>query len=305
MSKGSYGESYYKEENDLMPNQSGAGNCLLNKALLKPIEYPGLIRLGPNGDGGYVIPGDQIKSCELLISLGLSDNWLFDKEFLARNPTARVIGVDHTVGPWWFLRRIFIYLWKIPLYALIGNRRKISKYATKLRNCVGYFFFFREPHSHLKRRVSTSGGRLDISLGQILDSNLGRPARHDVFLKMDIEGSEYGVVQDIVQYQNRIRCIAAEFHDLDKRTEEFNESMQSLSQHFCIVHIHGNNGSAYDYTNDFPSAAEITFINKSLIEWDLPFSAFQYPRERLDFPNNPAAPDYRLHFEQLTGPWSA
>ncbi len=280
-----------------MPDKDGVVNLLLDKSRLRPIDYPNLIRLGPKGDGGYVVPRDQINDCELLISLGLSDNWVFDKEFLAINSTAKVIGVDHTNGPWWFLRRILIYFWKLILYSSIRNRRKRDKYSAKFRNSIGYFSFFRDPRIHLKKRISASNGKSDISLGQILRSNFTQHAYHDVFLKMDIEGAEYETVPDIVLCQNRIRCIAAEFHDIDKKTSDFNECMKSLLQHFSVVHIHGNNGAGYDHINDFSSVLEITFINKSLLNEEFSFSTSEYPREGLDFPNNPGVLDFGLHFE--------
>lgn len=269
----------------------------LDKTVLIPVEYPNLIRLGPKGDGGYVVPGDQIKDCSLLVSLGLSDNWDFDREFLAMNPAAKVIGVDHTIGSLWILRRILVYSWKVLLYTLILDRRKRSKYVAKVRNHFGYFSFFREPHVHLKKRASSRTGQLDISLGQILETNPALGTRHDVFLKMDIEGAEYDVSRDIIRCQDRIRCIAAEFHDLGERTEEFNVCMQALSSHFFVVHVHGNNGASYDLKNDFPSTVEMTFVNRALFDKGFLLSAREYPRIELDFPNDPNAPEYGLHFE--------
>ncbi|MBI3189979.1 MAG: FkbM family methyltransferase [Ignavibacteriales bacterium] len=269
----------------------------LNKSLLKPIAYPNLIRLGPDGDGGYVIPEDQITSCSLLLSLGLSDNWDFDKEFLARNPKVRIVGVDHTIGRWWFLRRIFIYSWKVFMYALLFNRRKREKYRDKVRGYLEYFTFFREPHIHLKRRISSNSGTVDIQLGEILDSHNAQHLRHDVFLKMDIEGAEYDTTQDIIKHHHRIRCITGEFHDLDTRTNDFNKCMASLSQHFSVLHVHGNNGAPYDNTNDFPSVVELTLINKEVLGKKVSFSLSEYPRKGLDFPNNSAVPDYSLRFE--------
>ncbi len=256
-----------------------------------------LVRLGTRGDGGYVVPEDQISKCGVLISLGLSDNWDFDREFLARNPAARVIGVDHTVGPWWFLRRVLLYSWKIFMNALLFNPRKVGKYISRWRNNVEYFSFFKKPNVHLKRRVSVGNNALDIRLGEILDTIPAQNTGPDVFLKMDIEGAEYGTAKDIIRCHNRIRCIAAEFHDLDTRTAEFNECMEGLSRYFRVVHIHGNNGAGYDSVNDFPSVVEITLINKSLLKGGSSVSLSEYPRPGLDFPNNPAVPDYKFQFK--------
>ena len=43
------------------------------------IENNELVRLGSVDDGGYVAPKQTILSSELLVSLGISDNWDFEK----------------------------------------------------------------------------------------------------------------------------------------------------------------------------------------------------------------------------------
>jgi hypothetical protein len=269
---------------------------LLEKQQLRPRLYPFLVRLGPPGDGGYVVSSDQISHCRLLISLGICDNWEFDKDFLKLNPSVSVVGVDHTVGPFFFLSGIPFVLCKIIGYLLIFNRVKLRKYTSRLHAYLEYFTFFRDPHKHLKKRVSAfDDGALNITLDAIL--NTSAPGEeHDVFLKMDIEGSEYEVVPDIIKNHARIRCLAAEFHFLDKRTEEFNQAMRLLAQYFSIVHVHGNNIGSYDETNDFPASIEITWVNKDILEDELAVSTVSYPREGLDIPNTPAKPDYALRF---------
>lgn len=269
---------------------------LLDKQQLRPVFYPALTRLGPPGDGGYVIPADQISPCRLLLSLGLCDNWKFDKDFLRLNPGVSIVGVDHTVGPAYFISGIPFCLGKILGYALICNGAKLHKYTSRLHDYVEYFSFFRDPHKHLKRRVSASiNGPLDITLDAILNAS-APDGEHDVFLKMDIEGSEYEIVPDIVKNHRRIRCLAAEFHRLHQRTEEFNQAMRMLAQHFSIVHIHGNNIGPYDETIDFPISVEITWVNKAILETELGPSPASYPREGLDLPNTPTRPDYQLNF---------
>jgi len=269
---------------------------LLDKKQLRPLLYPTLTRLGPPGDGGYVVPADQISHCRRLISLGLSDNWKLDKEFLKLNPAVSIVAVDHTVGPAFFISGIPFCLCKILGYALLFNRAKLRRYTNRLHDYLEYFSFFRAPHTHLRKRVSsTSSVAIDITLDALL--NVSAPGgKHDVFLKMDIEGSEYEIVPDIIKNHSRIRCLVAEFHRLHKRTEEFNQAMRVLAQHFSIVHIHGNNIGPYDETIDFPITVEITWVNKDILEDTLVPSTMNYPREGLDFPNSPTRPDYKLSF---------
>ena len=54
---------------------------------LKPyfIKKDELTRLGSIDDGGYVLPIKDIKLSDVLISLGISDNWDFEKDFSKRS----------------------------------------------------------------------------------------------------------------------------------------------------------------------------------------------------------------------------
>ncbi len=269
----------------------------LNKEILRPFKYEDLTRLGSDGDGGYIVPADQIKRTRVLLSLGMSDNWEFEKDFAQLNPTARIIGVDHTVNPLWFFRRVLKYTWKFILYSVIINRQKRRKYYRKLKNSTSYFSFFKGEHVHLERRVSAGSEKVDISISRILESLSSTGYLHDVFLEMDIEGAEYEIWEDIVKNENRINCLVGEFHDLDTRTEDFNQCMQGFSEFFYLIHIHGNNGAAYDRTNDFPSVVELTFVNRSLISQSPSRSSYRYPRPGLDFQNNPGEPDYEIVLE--------
>ena len=204
------------------------------------------------------------------------------------------------------------------MYSVVFNNRKRKKYIERLHVYFGYFSFFKEPNVHLKRRVASASNKLDISLEEILEQSATHLSLksenvhegsdvltikseshflHDVFLKMDIEGAEYEIAQDIAKHHERIRCIAGEFHDLDKRTKEFNECFELLTQHFYFLHVHGNNGAPYDDANDFPTCVEITLINKDVLGKDIFFLTADLPRAGLDVPNNPAVEDYRIRFE--------
>jgi hypothetical protein len=268
----------------------------LDKQQLRPFLYPALVRLGPPTDGGYVIPVDQVSHCRQLISLGLCDNWKFDKEVLKLNPSISIVGVDHTVGPSFFICRIPLILFKICGYSLLFNRAKVYKHLDRLHTSLEYFTFFGDAHKHLKKRVAASAdGPRDITLSAILDTT-ARGTECDVLLKMDIEGSEYEIVPDIIKNQERIRCLVTEFHFLDQRTEEFNRVIHSLGRHFSIIHIHGNNIAPYDKANDFPVTIEISWVNKHILEGELATSTLSYPREGLDIPNTVSRPDYELRF---------
>ncbi|MBK6291402.1 MAG: hypothetical protein IPF59_06535 [Ignavibacteria bacterium] len=77
---------------------------MINKKTLRPYEYADLIRLGNrNGDGGYVVPDKLVDTADVLLSLGLAEEWTFDMEMQERNPALRIIGVDHSIQPRTFM----------------------------------------------------------------------------------------------------------------------------------------------------------------------------------------------------------
>ncbi|WP_125778642.1 FkbM family methyltransferase [Pseudoalteromonas rubra] len=268
---------------------------LINKTALRPHHCPDLIRMGNKFDGGYIIPQSHIKNSQVLLSLGINDDWRFDKEFQALNPDCRVVGVDYTVGLGFIVRKTLQNSIKSLLNTLLFRHDKRQKYWTRLLNCVFFYSFFRGKNSHLQRRVSKTSGQLDISLDELIQQHCGTP-EDTVFLKMDIEGAEYQVIDDLCKHADRINVVAAEFHNLDTHTEHFNQFIAAMSERFHVVHIHGNNYGRYVDTIDFPETVEITFINKVLMPDARP-STHSYPVAGLDFPNNPKKPDYSLAFE--------
>ena len=73
---------------------------------LKPIfiDNKDLIRLGSIDDGGYVVPIENVKSSDTLISFGISDNWDFEKDFFKRS-SANIFAYDYSINNnFWLMR---------------------------------------------------------------------------------------------------------------------------------------------------------------------------------------------------------
>ncbi len=58
--------------------------------ILKPKKKYKLIRLGSLYDGGYLVGENSLKNAENLISLGIEDNWQFEKEFKIINNQTKI-----------------------------------------------------------------------------------------------------------------------------------------------------------------------------------------------------------------------
>jgi hypothetical protein len=252
-----------------------------------------LMRLGLRRDGGYVVPAAAVERTAVLLSLGVRRDWSFEKAFAAANTEVRVIGVDPSVDPRFFARQLTKGV--VGLVKSGGfNRRKRKHHVAMVRNAIDYFWFFVLRHRHLTLSVADHDGPGHVTVGSLV--TLAAKTEHRIFLKMDIEGSEYGIVPDIVQHHASINCIVAEFHRVGQRSTLFNEAVATLQRRFDIVHLHGNNYRPYDTSHDFPDTVEMTLVNRALMVEPIVASTWQYPRAGLDFPNNPSLPDYQLRF---------
>lgn len=268
----------------------------LDKSLIHPVRYPALTRLGRDWDGGYVVPGDQIEACRLLVSLGLSEDVSFDRDFLAINPSARLVGVDARVGPAFLAKRVVHGLWGAVRATLAFRAEKRRRHLEAASGALQVARLYRPPHVRMRAWVGADTGPGRVRLGDILDAHPSGDRAPDVFLKMDVEGAEFEIVPDIVRHADRIRCIAAEFHRWDRRAGEFNACMRALAEHFLVVHVHGNNWGTVDRETGFPTTLEITLLNRDVLETVPPPSDAEYPLEGLDRPCQPGLPDFALVF---------
>jgi hypothetical protein len=167
-----------------------------------------------------------------------------------------------------------------------------ARYLRRSLTFADYLVFFRGDKVHFRQRVWRD--RQDNSV--TIDDAFGRlPANCQVFVKMDIEGSEYRVLDDLLAHSGSITALAIEFHDVDIVTERFNSLVEKLKRDFYIVHIHGNNMGGIAPFN-FPMAPEITFLNKRFFNSAPQPSRLKYPVEGLDSPNHPDLPDFAFEF---------
>lgn len=95
-------------------------------------------------------------------------------------------------------------------------------------------------------------------------------ARKNIFLKMDIEGNEWGTIDRIVgKFYRNITAIILEIHDLDqiKKYPLYVRVLKKINSKFTLVHIHGNNyGGVVRIGKDvIPATCEMTFISNILV----------------------------------------
>ena len=232
-------------------------------ALLTPVDAVGLDkrRLGNASDGGYIVAGAFLDGTHAAYSFGIGPDVSIDLDLADLGIPVRMF--DHTVeGPG--TAHEFFTFYKLGLGAANEPAQALFTLEHHLRAC-------------------------------------GDWGRTDLILKMDIEGAEIpAFAQCGPGILRHFRQIVLELHWLQRLGEldyraEFTRAMTALAAGFHIVHVHANNCVPVFVVEGLPVPAvlELTLVRKDLIEATP--SRTVYPTE-LDFPNNPAEPDYPLWY---------
>jgi hypothetical protein len=254
-----------------------------------PVACDSLARIGNTNDGGYVVPVKAVRAAHALLSFGLSHDWTFERDFKKHNPDAIVHCYDHTVSVWTSLQYSIGQLLRFFLLFRPSALRKTLAW-------IDYRKFFQSEAIHFKQKISRDNGSENGIDNATIDDAFNRiPEERPVFVKMDIEGSEYHVLDDLLRHSKDIVAMAIEFHDVDTVTDQFKSLVEKIKRDFYIVHIHGNNLGGVTSFN-FPIAPEITFLNKNFFDSVPPPSGLEYPVPGLDHPNHPRLPDFIFEF---------
>jgi hypothetical protein len=256
---------------------------------LKPyfVKKDELVRLGSIDDGGYVLPVKDIKSSEVLISLGISDNWDFEKDF-SKISNAKVIAYDYSIN-----NDFWISKFKKDLIKLIKLKIFKPKKFYKMFQYIDFIFFFKMNKKNLFFLKKIGNNENCTNINEIVNTHIKK--KEKIFIKIDIEVSEYENLDKIIYIRDRIQGIVIEFHDVTKNLEVIKNFLNNISSNLNLVHIHANNYSVKE-VNQFPEAIELTISNINLQNQDFDKSR-EYPLKNLDFPNSKRSPDIKINFE--------
>lgn len=253
---------------------------------LKPVfvKKSNLIRIGPKRDGGYVLDKRVIDKIDYIVTCGLSDDWEFEKEFSRMNNKVKILAYDHTVNSSFWIKRFIHDL--INLFLL--KKLRIWK-IIKIFRYIDYLNFFSKKNKHLKLMISKKNiSNKEITINKILKQ------KKNVLLKVDIEGSEYGILSNIVLNSKKINCLIIEFHSVKKNLNKIYKFIDNLKS-LKLVHVHGNNINKIE-TSGYPYALELTFVNSKKIKYKNKTNLKKYPIANIDYPSVKRNEDISLIF---------
>ena len=122
--------------------------------------------------------------------------------------------------------------------------------------------------------------------------NILKNLEKNFFLKIDIEGSEYRILDQIIKNSKKINGLAIEFHDFDLHQNVIEKFVNELD--LKLVHIHVNNYGTIN-SDGIPSTIELTFSSREFISNDLNNDKV-YPVVNLDKPCNKNEIDHKVIF---------
>lgn len=245
---------------------------------LSPKKSEHLVRLGRNTDGGYVIDSRDITKTDCLLSLGLSDDWSFEMDFTNKNDVP-IFAFDASIGQSVFIRNF------IKSFLRILN---LKIFMARLNACLSYKRFFRGDKKHIKSFVGLDIPPEHISMKDVFNAALDN-GNTNIFLKIDIEGSEYRILDELIKHADTTTGLAIEFHDCDIHLGSIERFVKDYPLN--LVHIHANNNSPLN-ENGVPLALELTFTSHQPVS-----GAVQLPHA-LDVPNNRKIPEYSISFKK-------
>jgi hypothetical protein len=162
---------------------------------LRPAGRSELIRVGRDHDGGYLVTPQSVDGAGGLISGGIALDWSFEEDFLALNDVP-LVACDYTIDDrFWLTHHI-----KQFLKCGFGREGLLDTLAT-YRN---YKALFQGNRRHLLRKVGSTASKA-ISVRELVCDYLPDGL---LFLKIDIEGWEYRILDELVATSDRICGLA-------------------------------------------------------------------------------------------------
>jgi len=240
--------------------------------ILKPKNNYQLMRLGKNNDGGYLVGKKSVTNSKNLISFGIADDWTFEDHFQKINKDIKVFAFDDTLDFKWLLKNC------------IKNIKKLLFFEIQLKDFTNSILLLLKYKKFL-RKINFKKKFIDYDDVLSISSN-----KSNIFFKIDIEGSEYRIFDELISIKDKIEAIVIELHDIDLHKDKIINFIKKIN--LCVTHIHPNNYSRLD-----------KFLNPTCIELTLEKNFDKINSSDVILPNpldqkcDPKSKDHNLSFE--------
>ena len=251
------------------------------KNFLCPNFKTKLIRVGRDNDGGYCISEEALKNTKILYSFGLADDWSFEENFLVKNKNTDIYVFDCSVN------------WKFWIKKLIKDFVELLKMKKTIKNFIKDFFcyfhylifFSKKRVTHIKQNIVEQNNNLSEDKNiqsSTMKSILSSYGKDKFFLKVDIEGNEYRILDAIVENQDGLECLAIEFHNIDLMEVHIRNFIKNFK--LDLVHVHVNNFGGCN-SQGYAKVVEATF-SKNTYNQKRSNEEKIFPNPSIDQPND-------------------
>jgi hypothetical protein len=137
--------------------------------------------------GGYVVDFRSVENSDVLIGLGINDDWSFEKEFYSLQHVP-IVAFDGTVSKSILTRRFLKALTQV---------HKPRKALSRFWQIHEYTRFFSDDRRHEEKLVWLSNEPGYISLSAVIEQ-AKQEKRSKIFFKIDVEGWEYRLLDQLI-----------------------------------------------------------------------------------------------------------
>jgi len=236
----------------------------------KPIANYELVRVGRSNDGGYLIGKNSINSSKYLISMGLDLDWSFEEEFKKKNDKINIICFDNNLDKKFILKKIIIQT------ILIIFNKNLNYLIFLIKSFINFDVFIKKV-TYIKKIIN---------YGDVLKI---QNDINNLYFKIDIEGSEYRILDELITIKNKITGLVIEFHNVDLHLSTIENFINNIG--LKLIHIHPNNFGGLDKFGN-PTLLELTFEKEPIF-----LNEINTLPNKFDMKNNPNVDDVNLTFK--------
>jgi FkbM family methyltransferase len=200
-----------------------------------------------NTYGGFYICPDFLNENSIVYSFGIGEDVSFDNDII-RKHNCCVFGFDPTPKSIFFVKNNNVH-----------DKFKFFEYGIGIKNEYVDFFLPINPEyvsgSVIKQKNIDISNNICVQMKILKDIMNEFGHTHIDILKLDIEGSEYDVIENILNDKISITQIVIEFHDrfMENGSLKSKQTIDKLNSH------------GYEIFAISDSFEEISFINKSVL----------------------------------------